>query len=226
MKRILIFLMIIGALIMGYVVMDVAKSILKTNLSNPSVLYDDSLTETEKMQKLQQVYKKAPEYHYIGLAYYEDGFSEEGVLRDAYIPYEENYVQRDVYSVYGYAHGVGVRQHMKQSTTAIEANKLLVDEFVDKIKNSYGSTPIMISSKTFDNDTIAVTIMNYLDDQKRPVDVFLYTDIRDNGKAYLCAEITVTPLAFDDKSNELLKEMDDIFGLTVSKMYETEHTSN
>ncbi len=175
-------------------------------------------TDAVNLEALQKLYKKAPEYEYMALAYYKDGFSGDDMVRDAYIPYEENYVQTDENSVYGRAHGIGIRQHIKQGKPASEVNKILADEFVKKLESENISDYEMGASESFDNDTIATTIATYTNLKNEKIHTILYTDIRDNGNAYLCAEIEINPAEFDSESKALLKEVEDVFGMNFSRM--------
>lgn len=50
----------------------------------------------------------------MGIGYYFDGL-EEDTIRDGYVPYEENFVQRDTGSLTGVNHGVSIRLSMARA---------------------------------------------------------------------------------------------------------------
>lgn len=176
-------------------------------------------TEEERLEKLEKRYDKASGYEYMALAYYEDGLSGANAVRDAYIPYEKNYKQRELRSAYGYAHGVGVKQYMKKGSSAVEINRELQEEVVKRLEKEGKEHVLAGAMVTYDNDTVALTNLYYTDEEKAMRTMFVYTDIRDNGKAYLCAEIDINPAKFDDQSEGLLKEMDRVFAFNLSQLY-------
>ncbi len=225
----------------AYTSVDMPKD--STNLNDQFFEYDDSDMETEaetektteaetteeiettedltarKLELMQQLYKKAPEYEHTAIGFYEDGFSDSGMVRDGYVPYEEDYTQEDLYSLYGYAHGIGVRLHMKQIDSASEANTILVGEFKEKLLARGIDSFAVEGTTNANNDTTVLTNGAYSDEEGKNIDVYLYSDIRDGGKAYMCAEIEVNTSAFDEYSQELLKEVDDVFACNISSFY-------
>ena len=199
MKKTTMIAVVVSVLMIGGILFGVAQ----TRSGDKAPTYNKLLTDTQKIELLQQLYHKAPDFNHIAIGAYEDGFSEGDLLRDGYVPYEENYKQEDVYFLHGSAHGVSVRVHIKQTDTALTANEKLIEEFNQKS-----------SEKNY-----AIKTVEYLNEKKQPVTTFLYSDIRDGGKAYLCAQIDVNTAKFDDKTNELLKELNVVFGFNISELF-------
>ena len=141
------------------------------------------------------------------------------LLRNGYVPYEENYKQEDIYSLQGSAHGVSVRVYIKQADTALEANEEMIEEFNQKASEKNYTDVLFGETYTADENTIAIKTVKYLNEKGQPVSAFLYSDIRDEGKAYLCAEIDVNEAEFDDQSEELLEELDVVFGFNISETF-------
>ena len=181
--------------------------------------YNKSSTDTQKLELLQQLYHKAPDFNHIAIGAYEDGFSGGDLLRNGYVPYEENYKQEDIYSLQGSAHGVSVRVYIKQADTALEANEKMIEEFNQKASEKNYTDVLFGETYTADENTIAIKTVKYLNETGQSVSAFLYSDIRDEGKAYLCAEIDVNEAEFDDQSEELLEELDVVFGFNISETF-------
>lgn len=189
------------------------------SVDNKVPTYDKSSADTQKIEVLQELYHKAPDFNHIAIGAYEDGFSAGDLLRNGYVPYEENYKQEDAYSLHGNAHGISVRVHIKQADTALEANEKMIEEFKQKASEKNYTDVLFGETYTADENTIAIKTVQYLNEKKQPVSAFLYSDIRDEGKAYLCAEIDVNEAEFDDKTEELLKELDVVFGFNISESF-------
>ena len=206
-----VFALIIGGGIM--------YSIIKTHSGDKVPTYNKSSTDTQKIELLQQLYHKAPDFNHIAIGAYEDGFSAGDLLRNGYVPYEENYKQEDIYSLQGSAHGVSVRVYIKQADTALEANEEMIEEFNQKASEKNYTDVLFGETYTADENTIAIKTVTYLNEKGQSVSAFLYSDIRDEGKAYLCAEIDVNEAEFDDQSEELLEELDVVFGFNISETF-------
>ena len=189
------------------------------SVDNKVPTYNKASTDTQKIEVLQQLYHKAPDFNHIAIGAYEDGFSAGDLLRSGYVPYEENYKQEDIYSLQGSAHGISVCVHIKQADTALAANEKMIEEFKQKASKKNYTDVLFGETYTADENTIAIKTVQYLDEKKQPVSAFLYSDIRDEGKAYLCAEIDVNEAEFDDKTEELLKELDVVFGFNISESF-------
>lgn len=203
----LVLVLFIGAVLLG------TSQFYKAPTSN--VTSED----TQKLEVLEQVYHKAPNFNHIAIGAYEDGFSEGDLLRDGYVPYEENYKQEDIHSLHGSAHGVSVHVHMKQMDTALAANEKMIEEFKSTASEKNYTDVQFGETITADNDTIVIKPVAYLNEKKQPISAFLYTDIRDGGKAYLCAQIDINEAEFDNQTEELLNELDVVFGFNVSKSF-------
>lgn len=212
MKKTTMIVVVLSVLVMGAMLFGLTQ-ILK------APTHTETSEDTQKIEVLQQVYHKAPNFEYIAIGAYEDGFSEGDLVRDGYVPYEENYKQEDIYSLHGSAHGVSVRVHMKQMDTALAANEKMIEEFKSKASEQNYSDFQFGDTYTADNDTIVIKKVDYLNEKKQPISAFLYTDIRDEGKAYLCAQIDINRAEFDDKTEELLEELDVVFGFNISKSF-------
>ena len=198
MKKTTMIVVVLSVLVMGAMLFGLTQ-ILK------APTHTETSEDTQKIEVLQQVYHKAPNFEHIAIGAYEDGFSEGDLVRDGYVPYEENYKQEDIYSLHGSAHGVSVRVHMKQMDTALAANEKMIEEFKSKASEQNYSDFQFGDTYTADNDTIVIKKVDYLNEKKQPISAFLYTDINE-------AE-------FDDKTEELLEELDVVFGFNISKSF-------
>lgn len=216
MKKATKIVVAVFALIIGGGIM---YSIIKTHSGDKVPTYNKSSTDTQKLELLQQLYHKAPDFNHIAIGAYEDGFSGGDLLRNGYVPYEENYKQEDIYSLHGSAHGVSVRVYIKQADTALEANEEMIEEFNQKASEKNYTDVLFGETYTADENTIAIKTVKYLNEKGQSVSAFLYSDIRDEGKAYLCAEIDVNEAEFDDQSEELLEELDVVFGFNISETF-------
>ena len=215
MKKTTMIAVVVSVLMIGGILFGVAQ----TRSGDKAPTYNKLLTDTQKIELLQQLYHKAPDFNHIAIGAYEDGFSEGDLLRDGYVPYEENYKQEDVYFLHGSAHGVSVRVHIKQTDTALTANEKLIEEFNQKSSEKNYTDVLFGETYTADENTIAIKTVKYLNEKGQSVSAFLYSDIRDEGKAYLCAEIDVNEAEFDDQSEELLEELDVVFGFNISETF-------
>ena len=130
MKKTTMIAVVVSVLMIGVILFGVAQ----TRSGDKAPTYNKLLTDTQKIELLQRLYHKAPDFNHIAIGAYEDGFSEGDLLRDGYVPYEENYKQEDVYFLHGSAHGVSVRVHIKQTDTALTANEKLIEEFNQKYR--------------------------------------------------------------------------------------------
>ncbi len=190
----------------------------KENAANKS---DDSTaagnedaTEDSILASLQSMYGKAPEYEYMALGYYQDLFRPD-MVRDGYVPYEENYVQERTDSLQGKAHGISIRLHMTEANGATAANEELKQDYVKQLEER-GLVYETDEITSYDNDTLAICPVAYMDENEHPVITFLYTDIRDNGAAYMCAEIEFHTAEFDDVTTLMLPEVEDVFAVNFS----------
>ena len=97
MKKTTMIVVVLSVLMIGGILFGVAQ----TRSGDKAPTYNKLLTDTQKIELLQQLYHKAPDFNHIAIGAYEDGFSEGDLLRDGYVPYEENYKQEDVYFLHG-----------------------------------------------------------------------------------------------------------------------------
>ena len=175
---------------------------------------DTDVSDPAILESLQKAYGKAPEYEYMALGYYQDLFRSD-MVRDGYVPYEENYVQERTDSIRGKAHGISIRLHMAEASGATAAAETLKQDYFKRLEERdlvYETDEIT----SYDNDTLAICPVAYMDENEHPVITFLYTDIRDNGAAYMCAEIEFYTAEFDDTTVLMLPEVEDIFALNFS----------
>lgn len=180
----------------------------------PDMAGDTDVSDPAILESLQKAYGKAPEYEYMALGYYQDLFRSD-MVRDGYVPYEENYVQERTDSIRGKAHGISIRLHMAEASGATAAAETLKQDYFKRLEERYlvYETDEITS---YDNDTLAICPVAYMDENEHPVITFLYTDIRDNGAAYMCAEIEFYTAEFDDTTVLMLPEVEDIFALNFS----------
>lgn len=168
------------------------------------------------LASLQGMYGKAPEYEYMALGYYQDLFRSD-MVRDGYVPYEENYVQERTDSLQGKAHGISIRLHMTEASGATAASEGLKQDYLKRLEEQnlvYETDEIT----SYDNDTLAICPVAYMDENEHPIITFLYTDIRDNGAAYMCAEIEFHTAEFDDVTTLMLSEVEDVFAVNFSSI--------
>lgn len=166
---------------------------------------------------LQQLYDKAPGYQYLALGYYRD-LDNPTMVRDGYVPFAENFVQEDTGFLKSAAHGVSIRLYMVKADNATNANKECVFIYNENLK-ARGISAEFQDALSFDNDTLALSIAVYQDENEETIVAFLYSDIRDNGTVYMCAEIEMNETEFDDSTLALVEEMDDAYSMTFSSMF-------
>lgn len=176
---------------------------------------DEIVIGTEDLQSL---YGKAAEYDYMALGYYQDPDNSTG-LRDGYVPYDENYVQESTEYLKSEAHGISVRLYMVDADTATEANEKCADIYKEQLEERQISAQFS-EVNSFDHDTIAYCYGGYENEDEQAVCTFLYSDVRDDGTKYMCAEIEFNESEFDDVTFDLMKEMDDAYGLVFSSVFE------
>lgn len=191
---------------------------------------NDKTDETDKINKdeepapassmeptleiLQGLYAKAPEYEYMAIGYYQDPFHPD-MVRDGYVPYEENYLQESMNSLQGRAHGINIRLHMTAANSATPANDEIRQAYLEQL-DSRNLAYETSETASYDNDTLAICLLAYLDENENPIIALLYTDVRDDGTIYMCAEIEFHTAEFDDVTMLMLPEMEDVYALNFS----------
>lgn len=184
------------------------------NVNEDSATASEDIEE-EKLSLFQSVYAKAEEYEYLAVGYYEDNENPEYV-RDGYVPYDENFVQKEISSLESAAHGISIRLSMAGADSATEALTDLAQEVADR-KQAEGMT-VEIDEKisVYDNDTVGMRLAVFEDAEGHVVAGVLYADIRDDGTVYMRAEMELTPELFDDTTMALAEEIDDAYGMELS----------
>lgn len=170
------------------------------------------------LEELQGAYEKAPEYEYMAVGYYFDGLAEDTV-RDGYVPYEENFVQRDTGSLTGINHGISIRLTMTQANSASEALTGLLEDYTSRLEAQGLSVLDSDVPTTADDDTVGLLPAIYINGEGHQIFTVLYADIRDDGSVYMCAEMEFDESSFDDTTEALLAEIDDAYGLTLSSIF-------
>lgn len=193
---------------------DTDKADATNNSDDSNMAGNTNVSDDAVLASLQSLYGKAPEYENMALGYYQDLFRPD-MVRDGYVPYEENYVQERTDSLQGKAHGISIRLHMAEASGATDANETLRQTYLQQLEDR-NLSPEADEITSYDNDTLAICPVAYLDENENPVITFLYTDIRDNGAAYMCAEIEFHAAEFDDVTALMLPEVEDVFAVNFS----------
>ena len=172
----------------------------------------------DDLSGLQGLYGKAPEYEHMGIGYYFDGL-EEDMIRDGYVPYEDNFVQRDMGSLTGVNHGVSIRLSMTRANSATEALAGLLEDYTKRLADKGLSILDSDTPSTDVDDTVGLLPAIYINDEGRQIFTVLYADIRDDGTVYMCAEMEFDENGFDDTTEALLAEIDDAYALDLSSIF-------
>lgn len=165
-------------------------------------------------EALQRLYEKADEYEYMALGYYQD-MDDPTMIRDGYVPFEDGYVQESAEYLESEAHGVGIRVFMVGKSSATEANEELTRIYTDQLKTR-GINAQFGETESYDNDTIAICLAAYQNEDGEEINTVLYSDIRDDGNVYMCAEIELNKAKYDDVTPDLLEEVSDAYGMDIS----------
>ncbi len=172
----------------------------------------------DNLVRLQEIYGKAPEYEHMGIGYYFDGL-EEDTIRDGYVPYEDNFVQRDMGSLTGVNHGVSIRLSMMRANSATEALAGLLEDYTKRLEDKGLSILDSDTPSAYEDDTVGLLPVVYLNEEGRQIFTILYADIRDDGTVYMCAEMEFDENGFDDTTEALLAEIDDAYALNLSSIF-------
>lgn len=172
----------------------------------------------DNLVRLQEIYGKAPEYEHMGIGYYFDG-QEEDTIRDGYVPYEDNFVQRDMGSLTGVNHGVSIRLSMMRANSATEALAGLLEDYTKRLEDKGLSILDSDTPSAYEDDTVGLLPVVYLNEEGRQIFTILYADIRDDGTVYMCAEMEFDENGFDDTTEALLAEIDDAYALNLSSIF-------
>lgn len=171
--------------------------------------------EGDKLSIFQSVYAKAEGYDYLAVGYYEDNKNPEYV-RDGYVPYDENFIQKEISSLESAAHGISIRLSMAGASSATEALTDLAEEYTTRKQEEGLTVEIDEKISVYDNDTVGMRLAVFEDAEGRMVAGVLYADIRDDGTVYMRAEVELTPEIFDDTTVALAEEIDDAYGMGLS----------
>ncbi len=172
----------------------------------------------DNLVRLQEIYGKAPEYEHMGIGYYFDGL-ENDTIRDGYVPYEDNFVQRDMGSLTGVNHGVSIRLSMMRANSATEALAGLLEDYTKRLEDKGLSILDSDTPSAYEDDTVGLLPVVYLNEEGRQIFTILYADIRDDGTVYMCAEMEFDENGFDDTTEALLAEIDDAYALNLSSIF-------
>ena len=71
----------------------------------------------------------------------------------------------------------------------------------------------------YEDDTVGLLPVVYLNEEGRQIFTILYADIRDDGTVYMCAEMEFDENGFDDTTEALLAEIDDAYALNLSSIF-------
>lgn len=177
-----------------------------------------AVVNEDDLAGLQGLYAKAPEYEHMGIGYYFDGL-EEDTIRDGYVPYEEAFVQRDTGSLTGVNHGISIRLTMMRANSASEALNGLLQDYTARLETKGLSVLDSDEPSTYDDDTAGLLPAIYIDAEGKQIFTVLYADIRDDGSVYMCAEMEFDESGFDDTTEALLAEIDDAYGMDLSRVF-------
>ena len=167
---------------------------------------------------LQQLYAKAYEYEYMAVGYYRDSDDPTAVW-DGYVPFDEDYIQESTEYLKSSAHGVSIRVYMVKANNATDANAECTRIYKEQLEER-GIDAEFYDAQSFDNDTLALGLCIYQNEKDEAVSTFLYSDVRGYGDIYMCAEIEFNEAEFDDTTPALVNEIDDVYGMTFSTMFQ------
>ncbi len=212
-KRVLLLLVIMVCLILN--ACDGGKNSLNQKQEESGVDAGQMVLVTE--ENYQQLFALAPEYQYIGIAYYKapEGRFASGSFTDAYIPYGDKIsYPNDGYAVEAEAHGMRVfHTNVKTDGNAQD----VVDQAYQKMIDDGMNVSQDHSSETYydkDHDIAAKQIAFFEDNGTNPRIAVLYADTRGNGY-YIFAQITYLPEQYDDTHDALLEELRDVFSMNL-----------
>lgn len=194
-----------------------SQTILENNDNPDSGSGSGELSVIPDEEMLQQLYDKAPEYEYLALGYYQDP-NDPTMVRDGYVPFDENFVQESTDYLKSAAHGVSIRLYMVKADNATDANKECALIYNEGLV-SRGISAEFQDASSFDNNTLALSPVIYQNESDETIVAFLYSDIRDDGTIYMCAEIELNEAKFDESTLALVEEMDDAYSMTFSSMF-------
>lgn len=168
-------------------------------------------------ENYQQLFALAPEYQYIGIAYYKapEGRFASASFTDAYIPYgEKRSYPNDGYAVEVEAHGMrvfhtNVRTDGNAQDVVDQAYQKMIDDGVNVYQDFQDET---YYDKNY--DIAAKQIAFFEDNKTKPRIAILYADTRGNGY-YVFAQITYLPEQYDDAHDALLEELRDVFAINL-----------
>lgn len=166
-------------------------------------------------ENYQQLFALAPEYQYIGIAYYKapEGRFASDQFTDAYIPYGDKIsYPNDGYAVEVEAHGMRVF-HTNVRTDGNAQD--VVDQAYQKMIDDGMNVSQDYSKETYydkDYDIATKQIAFFEDNGTKPRIAILYADTRGNGY-YVSAQITYLPEQYDDAHDALLEELRDVFAV-------------
>lgn len=166
-------------------------------------------------QYLDAGYAKAPEYDHLGIGYLLD---HNGMARDVYVPYggvlslADNFLQAS-------HHGVSAAVMFADAESASAAIALARNDIGDGggqlLNLQWGET------QSADQDTVALCPFTYQADSgdgvKHDINALLYADIKQNG--YMIVWFDFAPVAMDDNTPQLIKELEDCYALTIPEQY-------
>ena len=115
-------------------------------------------------------------------------------IRDGYVPYEDNFVQRDMGSLTGVNHGVSIRLSMTRANSATEALAGLLEDYTKRLEDKGLSILDSDTPSTDVDDTVGLLPAIYINDEGRQIFTVLYADIRDDGTVdmlsliHICSE--------------------------------------
>lgn len=136
-----------------------------------------------------------------------------------FVPYEDNFVQRDMGSLTGVNHGVSIRLSMMRANSATEALAGLLEDYTKRLEDKGLSILDSDTPSAYEDDTVGLLPVVYLNEEGRQIFTILYADIRDDGTVYMCAEMEFDENGFDDTTEALLAEIDDAYALNLSSIF-------
>ena len=187
--------------------------IVEQNVSN-----DTEIGAVPDENALQQLYAKAQEYEYMAVGYYRDSDDPTAVW-DGYVPFDEDYIQESTEYLKSSAHGISIRLYMVKANNATDANAECTRIYKEQLEEREIDAEFY-DAKSYDNDTLALGLCIYQNEKDEAVSTFLYSDVRGYGDIYMCAEIEFNEAEFDDTTPALVNEIDDVYGMTFSTMFQ------
>lgn len=152
----------------------------------------------------------APEYHYLGIAYYTDS---NGNQRDAYLPLG-NQLEVGNGMISSSAHGIYLANTITpDDVTAQQIIQEATDSLILSIEAG-GYTLLESSDIIVENNGLtAICYFVYQTDQPEPVTTIAYADIKEGG--YLMAAITIDPNAADEYTDLLFEEIQKAYAFSL-----------